>query len=158
MAQYDGMPGLAWVYRPQLASYAADASPAEQAVQLEAALQRAVKTSLGGKPPTRVFYDVGTGDAAAQRRVMLLNCLKTVLPAFDLLDIKSSYHLTERLGDLGAAGVFAGVALASMAAWETGGTALVINLLRDNGATVMAVRPSEAVYRQQFGKRPYEAS
>lgn len=159
MAQYDSMPTLARVCRPQVVRYL-DANKtllplAERIRLLQAALQAAVKEHLDGKTPTRIFHDAGTDDAAHARTALFRQALSAALPEFAKLqhDAKVGYDLTQRLGDTGAASAFTGVALASLAAWETGGTALIVNLRRDDGATVLAIRASDDGYRKQFSKR-----
>lgn len=80
------------------------------------------------------------------------------MPDIDLLDMKQGYDMNRRLGDTGAATAVVGVGLASIAAWETGGTALVIHARRGDSAIVLAVRPSSDAHRRSYRKRPYEAS
>jgi hypothetical protein len=161
-AQFDAMPVLSWVYRPRVADYRdADGTAltaARCAEQLRAALDAAIGGPLEGKAPARVFYDVGRGDASGPRRMTLTTALHAVLPDFDLLDVKKGYDLSRRLGDAGAATTVAGVGMASIAAWETGGTALVIHARRDDGAIVLAVRPSSEAHRRSYRKRPYDAA
>jgi hypothetical protein len=161
-AQYDSMPRLAGVCRPRSAHYL-DAGntllpTTERTGMLQTALQGAIKDHLGGRTPTRIFYDAGTDTAAFARLAVFHQALTAAVPEFQVHDPKAAYDLTQRLGDLGAASAFAGVALAGLAAWETGGTALMVNLRREEGATVLAIRPSNEKYRKQFGKRPYEAA
>ncbi|WP_211443027.1 DUF2875 family protein [Collimonas humicola] len=159
VAQYDAMPTLAWVYRPQLASYLDQNGQrlpmAARTAVLQTALQAAIEGPLQGKAPTRIFYDTGVGEASQDRLMPVVQALTTLLPEFELFHPQRGYNLGQRLGDMGAASAFAGVGLATLAAWESGGTALVINLRRNNGATVLAVKPPGAAYRQQFAKRPY---
>lgn len=161
-AQFDAMPVLSWVYRPRVADYRdADGtalSDTRCAEQLRAALEAAVGEALQGQAPARVFFDVGRGDASGPRRVALTTALRAVTPGIDLLDMKQGYDLNRRLGETGAATAVAGVGLASIAAWETGGTALVIHARRDDSAVVLAVRPSDEAHRRSYRKRPYEAS
>ena len=157
IAQYNAMPMLAGVHRPMMATWE-DPRAADAVKALAAALAAAIDGPLQGVPPLRVFYDLGAlGDEAA-RRVLLLQSLQAAMPAFDLLDVRHGYSLVDRLGDTGAAGAFAGVGLASLAAWETGDAALVVLLRRTQGATVLAVSPADAAYRQRFKKMPYAAS
>lgn len=161
-AQFDAMPVLAWVHRPQVADYRdenrAVLPSAECADKLRAALQSAVSGPLEGMAPARILFDVGAGDASGARRVQLTTAIRSVLPDFDLLDVKKGYDLNRRLGDTGAATALAGVGLASMAAWENGSTALVIHARRDDGATVLAVKPPSDVQRQRYRRRPYDAA
>lgn len=161
MAQYDGMPTLAWVFRPQLARYRnldkTLAPPAERARLLRQAIDAAVKVQLGGHPPTRIFHDAGIGEAAGARTAVLAQALGDALPQLRWRDPRVGYDLSERLGDTGAASAFVGVGLASLAAWESGGTALVVNLRRESGASVLGVCAAQDNYRKAFKIRPYES-
>lgn len=160
MAQYDAMPTLAWIYRPQTVEYLdahkALLPEAERARLLAEALSTAIAGPLEQGTPARIFYDAGGDDAGHSRLALFSRSLSKVLPDFRLQDIRMGYDLTQRLGDTGVASALVGVALASLAGWEMGGSALVVNLRRDNGASVLAVRPPAAEYRHQFRKRPYE--
>ncbi|MES2531018.1 MAG: hypothetical protein V4636_08280 [Pseudomonadota bacterium] len=159
MAQYDALPVLAWVYRPNVASFLdaakARVPEAERVASLQAALRAAVDVSMGGLPPVRIFHDSGCDAGAASRARVFFQALRGVLPDFDLFDVKAGYDLAQRLGDTGVASAAVGVSVATLAAWETGSAALVVNLRRDDGATVLAVRPVNDAYRDQFKKRPY---
>ncbi|QNK72402.1 DUF2875 family protein [Variovorax sp. PAMC28562] len=161
MAQYDNMPALAWLCRPQVIDCLDDnkslLSTAERSARWQAALQAAVKESLDGKPPARIFYDTGSDDAASERGALFRRAVASVLPGFKLHEPKVGYDLTARLGDTGAASAFAGVGLASLAAWEAGGTALLVNLRRDDGATILPVLSANSDHRKKFKRRPYEA-
>ena len=162
VAQYAAMPTLAMLHRPQMAVFAdvglpqASALPPERGARLAAAIAAAVNGPLGGSAPRRIFYDVSPGAAGPAQQLMLMRCLQTVLPEFNFFDPDSAVDLTARLGDTGAAAVFAGVALASHAAWETGGSALVVHLRHEDFATVMALEPMEPGYRAGFSRRPYD--
>ncbi|MEJ8823966.1 hypothetical protein WKW80_18370 [Variovorax humicola] len=74
-----------------------------------------------------------------------------------LFNVKVGCDLCERLGDTGAASALWVLGLTSLAAWETGANALVINTRRNDGATVLALQPMTAAYRALFKKRPCEA-
>lgn len=156
MAQYDEMPVLAWVCRPKEAKYDKAGSPAQRAAALQQAVQAAFDGPLQGQPPVRIMFDTGVGEDGRERMRVLRQAVKAVLPAFELHNPLTGYHLGERLGDCGAASAFAGVGLASLAAWETGASAMVINARRDDGATVLVVQPTNPAYRARFKKRPYE--
>lgn len=160
VAQYDGMPTLAWVHRPYQASYGADDSMpgAQRVAQLQTTLQAVLDGPMQGQVPTRIMYDTGPGEGGMQRMLQLRQAIAAVLPTFDLLDVKTGYDLSRCLGETGAASAFAGVGLASLAAWETGGSALVVNARREDGVTVLAVKAPNDAYRARFQKRPYEAN
>ncbi|APW35843.1 hypothetical protein RD110_00280 [Rhodoferax koreense] len=156
MAQYDETPTLAWVYRPAEASYSKVEPQAQRVAALQQALQSALDGPLQGQPPARIMFDPGVGETSQERMLVLRQAVRAVLPAFALHDPRAGYHLGERLGDCGAASAFAGIGLASLAAWETGASAIVINARRDDGATVLVVQPNNPAYRAHFRKRPYE--
>jgi hypothetical protein len=156
MSQYDDMPTLAWLHRPTVAWFEKSDAQAARVASLQQALQGALDGPLRGQPPARIMFDTGLGDAGMARMSTVRQAVKAVLPAFDLQDPGTGYNLSSRLGDCGAASAFAGVGLASLAAWETGASAMVINARRDDGATVVVVGPTNAEYRAQFKKRPYE--
>lgn len=162
IAQYDAVPTLAWVHRPHVVSFMDENKRALQEPQCVAQLQVAMRAVLAGplegQAPARLLFDTGPGPGEADRVSVLMGALRDVLPGFDVFDPASSYHLTQRLGDTGAVSAFAGVGLAGLASWEAGGAAMVVNLRRDDGATVLAVKPVNAAYRAQFTSRPYEAA
>jgi len=160
VAQYDGMPTLAWVHRPHLASYGADDTmpDAQRVAQLQTALQAVLDGPMKGQVPARIMYDTGPGEGGVQRMLLLRQAIAAVFPTFNLLDVKSGYDLSIRLGEIGAASAFAGVGLASLAAWETGESTVVVNARRKDGVTLLAVKPTNNAYREQFKKRPYEAT
>jgi hypothetical protein len=162
VAQYQAMPTLAKLHRPQMAIYAdagqppASAPSAQRGARLASALEAAVKGPLGGTPPRRIFYDLSPGAPGTAQQLLLMRCLLNVLPDFNFFDPDRAVDLTRRIGDTGAAAGFAGVALASHAAWETGGSALVVHLRREDCATVLALEPMDAAYRATFARRPYD--
>lgn len=160
--QFRDLPLLSWVHRPRVVSYLdgdeASLPGAQCAERLHTVLKATIDGPLKGAAPTRIFYDVADDDVSGERRMALATALHAVLPDFDLLDVKKGYDLTWRLGDTGAAGAVAGIALASMAAWEAGGASLVVDARQSDGVTVLAVTPPDAAQRQRFQKRPYDAS
>lgn len=164
MAQYDQMPSLAFLHRPQAVFYADDgAAPqtvpmAQRTARLQAALTAVVKGALRGRAPKRVFYDAGPVGSEGDKPALLARSLHGVLAGTHFVGNAHWIDLAQRLGDTGAAGAFASVALASMSAWETGEAALVVHLRRDAGATVLAVTPVSEAYRNRFRQRPYEAT
>lgn len=164
VAQYDGAPTLALLHRPHFAMFAADAaapkglSMDERAAKLQAALQGAINAGLAGKAPQRVFFDTGPLEEEGDKRALLMQSLRAVAPDRQYWDAANGICLSARLGNLGAAASFAGVGLASIAAWETGESALVVNMRRDDGASVLAVSPVSQDYRRTFKRRPYEAT
>jgi len=97
--------------------------------QLQEALH-AVLAPLGGKMPTRLFYDYNSVQSKPKdvslRYLPFVSALETVDPDWDLFDTTSSYDLTRILGDLGAGSPFVSVALASMAGLQSGGASLVL--------------------------------
>ncbi|MQR01652.1 type VI lipase adapter Tla3 domain-containing protein [Glaciimonas soli] len=153
--QYDHLQLLGRVYRPQNISYlnpsdGKSLNAAERNAQMEIALQAAL-APIGGKMPARVFYDYGSiwKDRAGSARFQALSsAIKTVDPEFDLTDPKRGYDLAIILGDLGAGSPFVAVALAIEAAQQSGGATLVVNMRRNDGATLLLITPPSAVERQ----------
>lgn len=159
MAQYDGMPTLARLHRPQVARNADAAKPTSEAGRTETlrtALQAAVDGPLMGRVPPRIFYDTLPGSAGSTQQLRLMRALQTVAPGLQLLDPTRAISMTARLGNTGAAAGFAGVALASHSAWENGEPSLVLHLRHDDMPMVLAVEPVDAAYRNTFKRRPYE--
>ncbi|NHZ41761.1 type VI lipase adapter Tla3 domain-containing protein [Massilia aquatica] len=160
--QFDRLEHLGTVYRPQAVSWldaAGQALPAAvKAARMEGAL-RAALTPLGGKLPARIFFDDASGrdNGGAARFAPLADALRAIDPGFDLRDPERGVDLARILGDTGAASAFVGVALASMAGRQSGGASLVVNLRRNEGATLLLVTPPtpEQIRNDAAITRPY---
>lgn len=147
ITQYDHQKSVATLYRPQVVSYInEDGKPvkaAERQTRLETALRGAL-APLGGKLPERIFYDYGSilnDRTSATRFLPLVQSLQAIDEEFSLLDPEHGFDLGRILGDTGAGSPFVAVALAAMAAKQSGGATLVANLRRNDGATLLLVTP-----------------
>ena len=161
--QFDHLENFGTLHRPQVVSYVDDAgkpvSPSQRQARFDLAL-RAALAPLGGKLPARIFYDAGNvadERGTASRLLPLTSSLRAPDLAFDLLDTRHGYDLSRILGDTGAGSPFVGVAVATMAGKQSGGASLVVNLRRDDGATILLVTPpgAEQVAKDASVKRPY---
>ena len=161
--QFDHLENFGTLYRPQVVQYMDEhgkpLKAAERLSRFEVAL-RAALVPLGGKLPTRIFYDYGSvwDDRTSSTRFLpLVQSLHALDPEFDLLDPKHGYDLSRILGDTGAGSPFIGVAVATMAGKQSGGASLVVNLRRNDGATLLLVTPpsAEQVAKDAAIKRPY---
>lgn len=155
MEQFDSLPQLGTVYRPQIASYWVESdqlvAPAQRQARFEAALEAAL-APLDGQPPTRVFFDSGSvwGDRIGSQQFGWLSAaLGSLHPEFDLYDAQIGIDLVQCLGELGAGSPFVAVALASMAGMQAGGASLIANLRRHDGVTLMLVCPPSEGQRQR---------
>ena len=161
--QFDHLENFGTLHRPQVVSYLDDAgkplSSKERQTRFALAL-RAALAPLGGKLPARIFYDAGNvadERGTASRLLPLASGLHAPDLVFDLLDTKHGYDLSRILGDTGAGSPFVGVAVATMASKQSGGASLVVNLRRDDGATILLVTPpsAEQLAKDAAIKRPY---
>lgn len=151
--QYAQMPTLALLFKPEFARFDAGMSTDQRADALEAALKALLEGPVRQQPPKRLFYSAAPdGDDVA----LLARCMAKVKPQSGLLDMGAGFRLEQCLGgELGAAGMNAAIALASIAVWETNEPALVVNLRDPRGALVFAVLPPSIEYRQRLNPRPY---
>lgn len=161
--QFDHLENFGTLHRPQVVTYMDEhgnpLKAAERLLRFELAL-RAALAPLGGKLPARIFYDYGSvwDDRTSSTRFLpLVQSLRALDPEFDLLDPKHGYDLSRILGDTGAGSPFVGVAVATMAGKQSGGATLVVNLRRNDGATLLLVTPpsAEQVAKDAAIKRPY---
>lgn len=165
--QYDEMPTLAFLHRPETVVYAdygdapntaSSAVPmAQRADRLQAALKEVITKAFKGQPPQRVFYDAGPLGDEGNKPALLVRSLHAVLPGISFTGNSRWIGLSQRLGNTGAAAAYASVALASLASWETAESALVVHMRRDDGATVFAITPVPETYRKRFSHHPYES-
>ncbi|MDY7578174.1 DUF2875 family protein [Herbaspirillum sp. RTI4] len=148
--QFDHLENRGTLHRPQVISYLDEhrkpVKAAERQSRTEAAL-RAALAPLGGKMPARIFYDYGSvwEDRTSYTRYLpFVQSVHNIDEEFDLFDRKKSFDLAQILGDTGAGSPFVAVALASMAAMQSGGATLIANLRRNDGATFILVTPPSA--------------
>jgi hypothetical protein len=152
-AQYSHMPTLALLSRPEFVRFDAGISMDERVDALSAVLKAVMDGPLRQRPPKRLFYSVGLdGDDA----VLLARCLARVAPHNGLLSFGAGFRLEQCLGgDLGAAGMNAAIGLASIAVWDSGEPALIVNLRDPAAALVFGLLPPSPEYRQKLNPRPY---
>lgn len=155
LAQFDSLPCLGTLYRPQVASYWAEGDQlvdlAGRQLRFDVALQAAL-APLDGQLPARVFFDYGSvwnSRAGGAQFGRLSSSLAALHPDFDLYQPQCGIDLAQSLGDLGAGSPFVAVALASMAGVQSGGATLIANLRRKEGATLMLVRPPSDEQRKR---------
>jgi hypothetical protein len=145
VAQMDVPPTLGYVLRPHLAWYVQDGRQLD-AVQQQAAFLGAWSAALAALPdgvrPARVFYDYGPADHG-RKIVPLARALAETDPAFDLFTPGAGINLSDRLGELGASSPFVGIALAVMASHAGNDVSAVVNLRRDDGASIAMVWPTD---------------
>ncbi len=152
-AQYAQMPTLALLQKPEFARFGAGITADQQADALEQALRTLMDRALRDRPATQVFYSAGP-DGSGQG--LLARVLAKLAPQSGLLMPGAGFRLEQCLGgELGAASMNAGIALASIAVWETGEPALVVNLRDPRGALVFALLPTPPEYRNTLNPRPY---
>lgn len=161
--QYDHLENLGTLYRPQVVSYLDEHGKSIKAIERTARMEvalRAALAPLGGKLPARILYDYGSvwDDRTSSTRFLpLVQGLHAIDEEFDLLDPKHGYDLSRILGDTGAGSPFVAVALATMAGKQSGGATLVVNLRRNDGATLLLVTPptAEQIKKDAAIKRPF---
>jgi hypothetical protein len=141
LAQFDELKVLARLHRPQTAQYQQDGNllkpSARQAVFL-AAWQAALATLPTGQWPVRVIYDFGPKGAA--RLAPLVLAINAVGPDLDVTG-EDGLDVTERMGDTCANAPYLALALGVLASRDMGGVSAVVNLRREDRATVMMVSP-----------------
>ncbi|WP_291376081.1 MULTISPECIES: DUF2875 family protein [Achromobacter] len=103
-------------------------------------------TALGSSP-TRAFFDTGKLSGGIAQLAPALHGVQLPL---DLLDSTQSYDLSQRLGDIGAASPFVGVALATMASYLNADSSMVVPLRRADRATFIGISPPAP------GKKPVD--
>ena len=161
--QFDHLENFGTLHRPQVVSYIDEQGKLLNARQRQARFDLALRAALaplGGKLPVRIFYDAGNvadERGTASRLLPLISSLRAPDLAFDLLDPRHGYDLARILGDTGAGSPFVGVAVATMASKQSGGASLMVNLRRNDGATILLVTPpgAEQVAKDAVIKRPY---
>jgi hypothetical protein len=148
--QFDALPVLGYLHRPQVVSYVKDDGQAlgaqAKADAFEKAWHSALETLPDGGKPTRVFYDFGPISQGV--RVAPMNQgLHKVNPDFDLS--KGGYNLFRRLGDTGASSAYVGLALGIIASYQKNDVSAAVCLRREDGASIYLVSPPTAEDRQK---------
>ncbi|MDY7578011.1 DUF2875 family protein [Herbaspirillum sp. RTI4] len=148
--QFDHLENRGTLHRPQVISYLDEHRKPVKAAERQSRTEVALRTALaplGGKMPARIFYDYGSvwEDRTSYTRYLpFVQSVHNIDEEFDLFDRKKSFDLAQILGDTGAGSPFVAVALASMAAMQSGGATLIANLRRNDGATFILVTPPSA--------------
>jgi len=144
LAQFDMLPILARLHRPQTAQFMKDGKPLGPKARNQAFLgawEKALATLPKGQEPVRVIYDCGPkGDA---RIALLTLALHTAGPDLDVSG-KDGLNITRRLGDTGANAPYVALALGILATQKQDDITAVVNLRREDRATVMMVSPPTA--------------
>lgn len=149
---YSQMPTLALLPRPEFARFDAGMSTDRRADALEAALKAMLEGPLREQPPKRLFYSAASNEDAA----LLARCMAKVAPQAGLLGPDASFHIEQCLGgELGAASMNAAIGLATIAVWDSGESALAVNLRDPRGALVCGLLAPPLEYRRSLNPRPY---
>jgi hypothetical protein len=141
LVQFDLLKVLARLHRPQTAQYVKDGKTLGSREQERAFLdawEKALATLPEGEKPVRVIYDFGP--KGATRLAPLTIAIRTAGPDLDLTG-KDGIDLTARLRNTGANSFYVGIALGILATERQGGVSAVVNLRRDDRATVIMVSP-----------------
>jgi len=141
-AQFDALPVLGRIHRPQTVSYVKDGKPLSDKARTEAFRQgwkAALETLPDGAKPARVLFDCGPGKAV--RVAPLVSALYHEGPDLDIHKPKEGTDLTKRLGDTGADSFFVGTALGVIASHRHRDISAVVSFRRQDGATLVMVTP-----------------
>ncbi len=138
---FSNLPVLGHLHRPQFVHFQAGMGDGSRADAFKAAWLKAMENLGEGGKPAQVFYDVG---AVTQGRklVPLSRGVREIDPDFDAFDMGINLH--RRLGDAGAASPLLGLALAATASYREGQASASVFLRREDGASLLLVRPSDA--------------
>ena len=141
LVQFDRLKVLARLHRPQTAQYAKDGKPLGPRDREKAFLEaweKALATLPKGQKPARVIYDFGPKGAAHLAPLRL--AIDAAGPDLDITG-KDGLDVTARLRDTGANAFYVALALGIIATEKEGGVSAVVNLRRDDRATVLMVSP-----------------
>lgn len=148
--QFDSLPLLGRIHRPQTASFLSEGKPLGDKGRLEAfrsAWKLALDTLPGGKEPARVIYDCGPVKHAP--RIAPLACV--LRDADSVLDPhgRNGVDLTKALGDTGASSFFVGTALGLYASHQHRDVTAVVSFRSADRATLVMIEPPTAEERRQ---------
>ena len=152
---FDLLPIRARIHRPQTAQYVVDGKALGPRGRQEAFLEawkQALATLPPGAQPVRVIYDFGPGGAA--RMVPLSLALQAAGPDLDAPG-RDGLDLTVRLRDTGADSFYVGIVLGILGTEQEGGVSAVVDLRRDDRATILMVSPPTAQDRVKRRLRFY---
>ncbi|HWQ07917.1 MAG TPA: DUF2875 family protein [Holophaga sp.] len=141
LVQFDLLPVLARLHRPQTADYVRDGKPLGARRREEVFLEtwkKALATLPEGELPVRVIYDFGPKGAARVPPLSL--AIRAVGPDLDIMG-KDGIDITASMRDTGANSFYVGIALGILATQKAGGASAVVDLRRDDRATIIMVSP-----------------
>ena len=139
--QFDLLKILARLHRPQTAEYVKEGKPLGARRREEVFLEtwkKALSTLPEGEKPVRVIYDFGP--KGATRLPPLSLAIRTVGPDLDIMG-KDGIDMTASMRDTGANSFYIGIALGILATEKEGGVSAVVDLRRDDRATIIMVSP-----------------
>lgn len=148
--QFDSLPLLGRIHRPQTASFLRDGKPLGDKGRLEAfrnAWKQALDTLPGGKEPARVIYDCGPM-RHAPRMAPLVRVLRESDSTLDPHG-ENGVDLTRALGDTGASSFFVGAALGLYASHQHQDVTAVVSFRRADRATLVMIEPPTPDERRQ---------
>jgi len=148
--QFDSLPLLGRIHRPQTASFLRDGKTLGDKGRLEAfrnAWKQALDTLPGGKEPARVIYDCGPMKHAP-RVAPLVGVLRESDSALDPQG-GNGVDLTKALGDTGASSFFVGAALGLYASHRHQDVTAVVSFRRADRATLVMIEPPDPGERRQ---------
>lgn len=143
--QFDSLPVLGYIHRPQAASFVHEGKPLSSQGHREAfqkAWQDALDTLPHGQEPARVIYDCGHLKQAG-RIVPLVQVLHDSGSSLDPHG-RNGVDLTRALGETGATSFFVGMALGVYASHEHKDPTAVVSFRRSDRATVVMIEPPTA--------------
>ena len=144
LVEFDLLKVLARLHRPQTAQYVKDGkalSPKNCEKAFLETWEKAMATLSGGQKPVRVVYDYGPKGATHLAPMTL--AIRTAGPDLDVTG-KDGINVTQRMRDTGANGYYMALALGILATEKQGGVSAVVNLRRDDRATIIMVSPPTA--------------
>lgn len=137
---FQALPVLGQLHRPQCAEFSEGMGDGSRAGVFKAAWSEAMMNLGEGGKPGVVLYDVGPV-TNGRKLVPLSRGVRELDPDFDAFDMGINLH--RQLGDAGAAAPILGLALAAIAAHREGQPAASVFLRRDDGASLLLVRPAK---------------
>lgn len=144
LVEFDLLKIRARLHRPQAAEYVKNGkllgSKGREEVFLET-WRKALATLPEGEKPVRVIYDFGPKGAIHLAPLPL--AIRAAGPDLDIMG-KDGTDVTARLRDTGADGFYVALALGIIATEKEGGVSAVVNLRREDRATVIMVSPPTA--------------
>ncbi len=134
------LPVLGQLHRPQYAEFLEGTGDGSRAGVFKASWSEAMVNLGEGAKPGTLLYDAGPV-TSGRKLVPLSRGVRELDPDFDAFDMGINLH--RRLGDTGSTAPVLGLALATIAAYREGQPAASVFLRRNDGASVLLVRPAE---------------